>query len=127
MNLPDFSETEIIAVGDIVPEDFNPQVEFPDALTQLRTSLRERQCELKSDLLDKKRNNYFESYAEKNRKSYGLHDQYDALIHKHRYCSLSSFRIRIYFCRNGLSYFAPFYVVSMNEKPFVIISIGIHF
>ena len=86
MEVPKLFDSEIIAVGDIVPDDFIPPVDFPNALTQLRNNLREYNFVLNSKPLDKSKRIFFESYIRKERESKGSHDQYDALIHKHRYC-----------------------------------------
>ena len=85
-------ESDLIAIGDIVPDEvaYAQPNAVPDPLTQLRTSLQTRNILLNSKPIDKTSKIYFESYAKLNRKSYGLHDQYDALIHQTRY-SFASF------------------------------------
>lgn len=85
-------ENELIAIGDIIQEDMltlptnNKEAKnYPNVLAQVRTKLREGNYVLNSNKSLDDAKIYYESYIKKERVSFGLHDQFDALIHKRKY------------------------------------------
>lgn len=95
------------------------------ALTNIRDQLIGYGFSLTSKPIGK--SNYFESYVKKGRESHGDDDHVDALIHKHKYYSSSDYFLlfNFSFFRTGFAVIKSYYVANLNEKPCVIVSIGI--